>query len=774
MPEGTLIGQLYLVQLDGNKIKNFTPQYLKMDVFEKIEDDLEAIFQKSSLEKMCTSLTNQLERCKTIKEKKIMHVQTNKKSLSESLIIEGVNKILISQFLMNNPKLDTKDVLLEAQNKDNFTKEIAEKMKDNQLVNNKGTFIKYRGLVYKKDNLTNDIRLLIPKYIASDILSRLHMKNHCGLTALTNNFDNMFYCPNSPSLAKDILKKCLTCMLSPRGHLMKVKGAGRTFASTVSPNRVLFADTAYMPKTKDGYCFLMVLADLATGRISALPLKSLTTAASTKAILTYFSIMPTALYLVSDQGPEYGYEFTKALASLNICHRQTKPARSTARSNVERGIRMAKTVILRMCSNKLSTNNWPSLLPLALNALNSTPPYGGKLSRDQLYFNQDIFTQNLCLPVHDIVQRRRLTIKDIAMKRIKNATSKRGILHGEMSSQDRTGAYVLVDLSKGSKNVTINPAKHLYKLTEKIDPFEYRATNLFDGSSKFVTTDRISAISFEQLIALQTNENTQDKIINDIIKAQSTYKHGVYKGFSLMNPDAETFPANTESKDDVDIVNKDDSDTVSKDVNIESNDDANIASKNSSDINSKDNADIASKDDFDIKNKDNTPYIQFVNKNDPANMVTNSTPPQDEISASNNQLIDTNRYNLRSRRKKIFFSKPTQTNRFVLTLHNIEKIAFKEEFEALKTGLKLHNEICQKCQCNECAILPEIEFKTFTRQTCQIIDFPYTSFKNKSKKRVTFNINATEKEKTTLRINFNKILLASYYCTSCSEISLLS
>ena len=139
---------------------------------------------------------------------------------------------------------------------------------------------------------------------------------------------------------------------------------------------------------------------------------------------------------------------------------------------------MAKTVILRMCSNKLSTDNWPSLLPLALNALNSTPPYGGKLSRDQLYFNQDIFTQNLCLPVHDIVQRRRLTIKDIAMKRIKNATSKKGIQHGEMSSQDRTGAYVLIDVSKGSKNVTINPAKHLYKLTEKIEINTHNSVSL--------------------------------------------------------------------------------------------------------------------------------------------------------------------------------------------------------------------------------------------------------------------------------------------------------
>ena len=81
MPEGTLIGQLNLIQLDGNKIKNFTPQYLKADVFEKIEDDLEAIFQKSSLEKMCKSLTDQLERCKTIREKKIMHIQSNKRSL---------------------------------------------------------------------------------------------------------------------------------------------------------------------------------------------------------------------------------------------------------------------------------------------------------------------------------------------------------------------------------------------------------------------------------------------------------------------------------------------------------------------------------------------------------------------------------------------------------------------------------------------------------------------------------------------------------------------
>ena len=96
-------------------------------------------------------------------------------------------------------------------------------MKDNQLVNNKGTFIKYRGLVYKKDTLTGNIRLLIPKYIASDILSRLHMKNHCGLTALVNNFENLFYCPNGPNLAKNVLKKCLTCVLSPRGHLMKTK-----------------------------------------------------------------------------------------------------------------------------------------------------------------------------------------------------------------------------------------------------------------------------------------------------------------------------------------------------------------------------------------------------------------------------------------------------------------------------------------------------------------------------------------------------------------------
>ena len=111
-----------------------------------------------------------------------------------------------------------------------------------------------------------------------------------------------------------------------------------------------------MPASKSGHAYCMVLVDLATSKTSAMPLKALNSSATSAAIQTFFSINPISLYLVTDQGPKYGKTFTETLAKLNVTHRKTKPNHSTARSNVERAIRTAKTALLRICSSQLTTN----------------------------------------------------------------------------------------------------------------------------------------------------------------------------------------------------------------------------------------------------------------------------------------------------------------------------------------------------------------------------------------------------------------------------------
>ena len=103
IPQKTAIGKIKVTQLDGSEIKNFIPQYLPIGEFLSVKNDLQAIFNYNSIEKMSLALTDQLEKCVNWRKNRINFLQTsNKKLLSEKCILENVNKILISQFLSNN------------------------------------------------------------------------------------------------------------------------------------------------------------------------------------------------------------------------------------------------------------------------------------------------------------------------------------------------------------------------------------------------------------------------------------------------------------------------------------------------------------------------------------------------------------------------------------------------------------------------------------------------------------------------------------------------
>ena len=83
------------------------------------------------------------------------------------------------------------------------------------------------------------------------------------------------------------------------------------------------------------------------------------------------------------------------------------------------------------------------------------------------------------------MQLKRKTISEINKNRIGKALKAKGQQY-DATSYKYKGSYMsfcLIDTQDAAKTFNLNPGKHLYKLTQRIDDgFEYKVKNLVTGS----------------------------------------------------------------------------------------------------------------------------------------------------------------------------------------------------------------------------------------------------------------------------------------------------
>ena len=94
------------------------------------------------------------------------------------------------------------------------------------------------------------------------------------------------------------------------------------------------ADIAYLPPSRRGNRFCLVLVERLTSFISAIPLKSLTAESAANALRLFIGIIGyTMCNLATDFGAEFSTAFTRQLNALGINHSSRIPRRSQSQGN---------------------------------------------------------------------------------------------------------------------------------------------------------------------------------------------------------------------------------------------------------------------------------------------------------------------------------------------------------------------------------------------------------------------------------------------------------
>jgi hypothetical protein len=158
------------------------------------------------------------------------------------------------------------------------------------------------------------------------------------------------------------------------------------------------ADLLYLPETKLGYKYLLVVVDIATNKFDIEPLKTKDCVTVLNALQNIYKrnyISEPYATLQTDSGKEFSGVFHKWLYNENVYHKVTLPNRHSQMANVESLNKQLGTLIMGNLNDQEEKSgkvekNWISLLPKIrkeLNAYREIDLDKVKYPNDKVFFN---------------------------------------------------------------------------------------------------------------------------------------------------------------------------------------------------------------------------------------------------------------------------------------------------------------------------------------------------------------------------------------------------
>ena len=103
------------------------------------------------------------------------------------------------------------------------------------------------------------------------------------------------------SLNLNKIQRAMTCSFLPKSHnphgtiltwyKHKISGSKRTYENNTQVGEVYFGDIAYLPQSRRGYRFCLLIVERLTSFVSAIPLKSLNAESTSNAIRLFVGII---------------------------------------------------------------------------------------------------------------------------------------------------------------------------------------------------------------------------------------------------------------------------------------------------------------------------------------------------------------------------------------------------------------------------------------------------------------------------------------------------
>jgi hypothetical protein len=282
-------------------------------------------------------------------------------------------------------------------------------------------------------------------------------------------------------------------------------------------------DSAFLPRSQHGYSKALIIVCACTGYIIVYPSTNLQAVTVRKHLLTYISSHPIPAEIKCDFGSEFREDLDKFLAKYNIDLNSIKPYAKGSSSNAESAIKLVKGALRQLCLTHM--HNWPELVPILIQGINSQGLYGTSTSRAQLYFSPYSYTNSLNLDgllFPEAMFNENFDRLNFIVKRRQARLTKNQILDKTRYQQGNLVFAVNhpVKYTTGQSQELAMTVKGIYYIKD-VQPAHLRLIGLFTGEERNLPREFCHKISLDNLAQLQFQLQSLQlqKISNSLFRA---------------------------------------------------------------------------------------------------------------------------------------------------------------------------------------------------------------------------------------------------------------
>ena len=234
-------------------------------------------------------------------------------------------------------------------------------------------------------------RPVVPASLRHYVLSEIHSTGHFGVEKTYGLVKGRFFWPNMYKFVALFVEACETCQKTkcdtkpPRAPLLPMVIPCR-------PMEFISIDIAHMPVDNDGYGYILLIGDLFSKFIDAVPLRDQTAESIVKAFAgRWLYVHSNPYYLLSDQGSNVDGDTVRQFCDeFGIEKRRSSAYHSQGNGFAERNIRNVKDILRSaLLHRNMNQSKWRKLLPELVFALNTSESKAIKCTPYKVVFARD-------------------------------------------------------------------------------------------------------------------------------------------------------------------------------------------------------------------------------------------------------------------------------------------------------------------------------------------------------------------------------------------------
>lgn len=236
-------------------------------------------------------------------------------------------------------------------------------------------------------------QLVVPTSLRWHVLQLAHDHAWSGHLGVTKTYDRILQHFFWPAMKADVVQFCNTChtcqlvgkpnQAVPPAPLRPIPAVGEPF------EHILVDCVGPLPKTRAGNQFLLTIMCVSTRYPEAIPLRKITTASITKALVKFFTTFGLPKTVQTDQGTNFmSRDFNRTLRSFGVSHSVSSAYHPESQGALERWHQTLKAMLSKYCHD--TGKSWDEGVPFVLFAIRDAKQESLGFSPATLVFGHDV------------------------------------------------------------------------------------------------------------------------------------------------------------------------------------------------------------------------------------------------------------------------------------------------------------------------------------------------------------------------------------------------